>query len=111
MAVATTKAMSQPATDDQCPARLGPDTRPATLARRFRARWRAPDLPPYPEFQGQKSQREETRAHDLPARPQGTGVEGRKNQDAGPQRLPATAGRMHARLHHDAEEAQLRAAQ
>src|SRR5580704_7814707 len=55
--------------------------------------------------------REVTRAHNRPARPQGTGGQGDQNQDPRPERRAPAAGRVHARLHHDPEEAELGAAQ
>ncbi len=55
--------------------------------------------------------REVARAHNRPARPQGTAGQGDQDQDPGPEGRAPAAGGVHPRLHDHAEEAELGAAQ
>ena len=55
--------------------------------------------------------REVARAHNRPARPQGTSGQGDKDQDPGPEGRAPAAGCLHACVHDDTEEAELGPAQ
>ena len=55
--------------------------------------------------------REVARAHNRPARPQGTAGQGDEDQDPGPQGRAPAAGGLHPRLHDHPEEAELGPAQ